>query len=71
MIIRFDTVFQGDPNGVTRVLRVKVIAGIHLAKKDIFGARWVASCHIGLHANWFMFIWILYWSGQLVSAKLL
>ncbi|XP_064620159.1 E3 ubiquitin-protein ligase NEDD4-like isoform X3 [Lineus longissimus] len=28
----------GDPNGVTRVLRVKVIAGIHLAKKDIFGA---------------------------------
>ncbi|ELT89361.1 hypothetical protein CAPTEDRAFT_220633 [Capitella teleta] len=28
----------GDPPGTTRLLRVRVIAGVHLAKKDIFGA---------------------------------
>lgn len=30
---------QGDAPGTTRLLRVRVIAGVHLAKKDIFGAR--------------------------------
>ncbi|NP_001164707.1 neural precursor cell expressed, developmentally down-regulated 4-like [Saccoglossus kowalevskii] len=29
---------EGDPPGTTRILRVKVVAGLNLAKKDIFGA---------------------------------
>ncbi|XP_077988397.1 E3 ubiquitin-protein ligase NEDD4-like isoform X2 [Glandiceps talaboti] len=29
---------EGDAPGTTRILRVKVVAGLHLAKKDIFGA---------------------------------
>ena len=31
--------FQSDRPGTTRLLRVKVLAGVNLAKKDIFGAR--------------------------------
>lgn len=31
--------FQGEPPGTTRLLRVKVLNGVNLAKKDIFGAR--------------------------------
>lgn len=32
---------QNDTSGTTRLLRIKVIEGINLAKKDIFGARLV------------------------------
>lgn len=31
---------QNDSSGTTRLLRIKVIEGVNLAKKDIFGARY-------------------------------
>lgn len=38
-IIYMFYLFQGEPPGTTRLLRVKVLNGVNLAKKDIFGAR--------------------------------
>lgn len=42
----------------TRVLRVKVIAGIDLAKKDIIGARWVRITPFLFHwkKSWSLFV---------------
>ena len=33
-------VLQNESSGTTRLLRIKVIEGVNLAKKDIFGARY-------------------------------
>lgn len=32
-------ILQDVPEGTTKLLRVKIIEGVNLAKKDIFGAR--------------------------------
>lgn len=45
----------------SRVLRVKVVAGIDLAKKDIFGARYV-EIYVSLTLVgwlWFLLLWAI------------
>jgi len=32
-------VLQSDQPGTTKILRIKILNGVNLAKKDIFGAR--------------------------------
>jgi hypothetical protein len=48
----FPLYFQADQPGTTKVLRVKVISSSNLAKKDIFGARYVRSLCTQSHDGW-------------------